>query len=218
MCPDFLLDRHLIFHIPPPPPNVTGAESSAPYKASLFPPRLQSLPILPVIACLRRALRWAALLLFSSFLLSTLRGSILIMPSRAAAQGGLLKGSNPSTYDPKNPIIVFIIQVCLATVAVLQAHRTDAPWNRLALSSSSIASSISTLQDTATTSHCRSHWWNLTRPISPRSCPKLQQCDLPRSFHTHPHNGRKRGPDPHPLPRWARGGSPPACLKLADCT
>lgn len=31
--------------------------------------------------------------------------------NRATPQGGILEGSNPSTYDPKNPIILFIIQV-----------------------------------------------------------------------------------------------------------
>jgi hypothetical protein len=30
---------------------------------------------------------------------------------RATPQGGILEGSNPSKYDPKNPIILFIIQV-----------------------------------------------------------------------------------------------------------
>lgn len=32
--------------------------------------------------------------------------------SRAAAQGGILEHGDPSVYDPKNPIIIFIIQVC----------------------------------------------------------------------------------------------------------
>ena len=31
---------------------------------------------------------------------------------RAVPQGGVLEGANPSVYDPKNPIILFIIQVC----------------------------------------------------------------------------------------------------------
>lgn len=30
---------------------------------------------------------------------------------RASPQGGILQGANPSQYDPKNPIILFIIQV-----------------------------------------------------------------------------------------------------------
>ena len=32
--------------------------------------------------------------------------------NRATPQGGVLEGINPSKYDPKNPIILFIIQVC----------------------------------------------------------------------------------------------------------
>ena len=32
---------------------------------------------------------------------------------RATPQGGILEGSNPSIYDPKNPIFIFVIQVWL---------------------------------------------------------------------------------------------------------
>ena len=31
--------------------------------------------------------------------------------NRATPQGGVLEGIDPSVYDPKNPIILFIIQV-----------------------------------------------------------------------------------------------------------
>lgn len=31
--------------------------------------------------------------------------------ARAAAQGGILEGGNPTHYNPKDPIIIFIIQV-----------------------------------------------------------------------------------------------------------
>lgn len=34
---------------------------------------------------------------------------------RATPQGGILEGANPATYDPKNPIILFIIQVSYFT-------------------------------------------------------------------------------------------------------
>ncbi|OXV09774.1 hypothetical protein Egran_02464 [Elaphomyces granulatus] len=33
--------------------------------------------------------------------------------TRATPQGGILDGSNPSVYDPKNPIILFVIQVVI---------------------------------------------------------------------------------------------------------
>lgn len=32
--------------------------------------------------------------------------------ARAKAQGGILEGENPTHYNPKDPIIIFIIQVC----------------------------------------------------------------------------------------------------------
>lgn len=31
--------------------------------------------------------------------------------ARAKAQGGILEGENPTHYNPKDPIIIFIIQV-----------------------------------------------------------------------------------------------------------
>lgn len=31
--------------------------------------------------------------------------------TKVTPQGGILEGSNPSEYDPKNPVILFIIQV-----------------------------------------------------------------------------------------------------------
>lgn len=32
--------------------------------------------------------------------------------NRAAPQGGILEGGNPTVYSPSNPIVLFIIQVC----------------------------------------------------------------------------------------------------------
>jgi hypothetical protein len=34
--------------------------------------------------------------------------------ARAKAQGGILEGENPTHYNPKDPIIIFIIQVRVA--------------------------------------------------------------------------------------------------------
>lgn len=31
--------------------------------------------------------------------------------TRAAPQGGILEGGNPTVYDSKNPIVLFVIQV-----------------------------------------------------------------------------------------------------------
>lgn len=47
--------------------------------------------------------------------------------SRASPQGGVLEGSNPSHYDSKNPIILFIIQVrhiCPVLSPVMRLART----------------------------------------------------------------------------------------------
>ncbi|KFY88436.1 hypothetical protein V500_06324, partial [Pseudogymnoascus sp. VKM F-4518 (FW-2643)] len=41
---------------------------------------------------------------------------------RATPQGGILEGSNPSTYDPKNPIILFIIQVIIIIIFCRLLH------------------------------------------------------------------------------------------------
>ncbi|KAJ6442818.1 K+/H+ antiporter [Purpureocillium lavendulum] len=42
--------------------------------------------------------------------------------NRAPPQGGVLEGSNPSKYDPSNPIILFIIQVCLIVIVCHVLH------------------------------------------------------------------------------------------------
>lgn len=43
---------------------------------------------------------------------------------RAPPQGGILEGGNPTHYDIKNPIVLFIIQVgCLSTFSrTAEAH------------------------------------------------------------------------------------------------
>lgn len=42
--------------------------------------------------------------------------------NRAPPQGGVLEGANPSKYDPSNPIILFIIQVCLIVIVCHALH------------------------------------------------------------------------------------------------
>jgi Kef-type K+ transport system membrane component KefB len=41
---------------------------------------------------------------------------------RVAPQGGILEGGNPTIYDPKNPIILFIIQASLVIVLTRILH------------------------------------------------------------------------------------------------
>ncbi|KAL9128316.1 MAG: hypothetical protein Q9217_002994 [Psora testacea] len=42
--------------------------------------------------------------------------------ARAAAQGGILEGANPSNYDPKNPVILFIIQAGIIIIFCRLLH------------------------------------------------------------------------------------------------
>lgn len=42
--------------------------------------------------------------------------------SRAPAQGGILEGLNPTHYDSKNPITIFIIQVRSSAPVQLTSH------------------------------------------------------------------------------------------------
>lgn len=53
--------------------------------------------------------------------------------SRAAAQAGILDHGDPSKYDPKNPIIIFIIQVC-TSVRMVQPYSLNNHFRRPALS------------------------------------------------------------------------------------
>ncbi|KAL8695873.1 MAG: hypothetical protein Q9201_007924 [Fulgogasparrea decipioides] len=47
---------------------------------------------------------------------------------RVAHQGGILEGANPSKYDPKNPIIVFIIQ---AGIIIIFCRLLDYPLSKI---------------------------------------------------------------------------------------
>lgn len=44
---------------------------------------------------------------------------------RATPQGGILEGGNPSEYDPKNPIVMFIIQVGSSAISAEILNPTD---------------------------------------------------------------------------------------------
>ena len=43
---------------------------------------------------------------------------------RAVPQGGILEHADPSVYDPKNPIIIFIIQVLLDFLGIIILQTT----------------------------------------------------------------------------------------------
>lgn len=75
-----------------------------------------------------------------------------ISTNRAAPQGGILEGGNPTVYDPKNPIIIFIIQVCAETIVFesLDAHKSNIGWHSRSILSNP---SLATLKDQTTSCH-----------------------------------------------------------------
>lgn len=58
----------------------------------------------------------------SASLTATLTSAIASSTNRAPPQGGVIEGANPSVYNPKDPIIIFIIQVSSWRVATLLFH------------------------------------------------------------------------------------------------
>ncbi|KAK4986539.1 hypothetical protein LTR50_005223 [Elasticomyces elasticus] len=58
----------------------------------------------------------------TSFVTKTAASTSASATLRAAAQGGILEGSNPSHYDSKNPIIMFIIQAGIILVFCRLLH------------------------------------------------------------------------------------------------
>ena len=57
---------------------------------------------------------------------------------RARPQGGILEGEDPSVYDSKNPIILFIIQVRHLRLRILAKHFSSDKLYRPASSSYSV--------------------------------------------------------------------------------
>jgi len=84
--------------------------------------------------------------------------------ARAKAQGGILEGENPTHYNPKDPIIIFIIQVCV--VVILKRSMLILMilgWcNHSLLSLAPLAS----VKDPTTSCHRGSHRRSLARPFS----------------------------------------------------
>ncbi|KAL8934350.1 MAG: hypothetical protein Q9216_005955 [Gyalolechia sp. 2 TL-2023] len=61
----------------------------------------------------------------ASLLTRTMKGATSLIPrsdDRAAHQGGILEGANPSKYDPQNPIITFIIQAGIIVIFCRLLH------------------------------------------------------------------------------------------------
>lgn len=54
--------------------------------------------------------------------LASSTAAVAAAPS-VAPQGGVIEGVNPAKYDPKQPVVLFIIQVCPVSI----------PWPKAAL-------------------------------------------------------------------------------------
>lgn len=136
---------------------------------------------------------------------------------RAPAQGGILQGANPSVYDPKNPIILFIIQVCLSLVLmVLKSKLTisiPGRYHHHLLQTPPLAP----LKDPPTKSYRGSHWWHTPGTVRHGPHPRLHRCHLSYRLDAYPEHGSQRRAHPLPLPGWARSGSETHGIKLEDC-
>jgi hypothetical protein len=83
--------------------------------------------------------------------------------ARAKAQGGILEGENPTHYNPKDPIIIFIIQVCEPYGFEMMCIYSDFPgWRNYPLLS---LTPLASIQNSTASCHRRSHWWCLTWPL-----------------------------------------------------
>lgn len=104
--------------------------------------------------------------------------------SRVAAQGGILEGSNPSKYDPKNPLILFIIQVSQSNApgslafARLTRDQTGRHHHHLLPNPP-----LPTLQASTTSSHCRNYRRHTVRSLSVRADTRLHECYISISLH-----------------------------------
>lgn len=58
----------------------------------------------------------------TSVVTKTVASASATSTNKAAPQGGILEGSNPTKYDPKNPIILFIIQAGIIIIFCRLLH------------------------------------------------------------------------------------------------
>ena len=135
--------------------------------------------------------------------------------SRAAAQGGILEGANPSHYNPKDPIITFIIQVYSArpkngmTSLTVNIGRLDHYFHP--------PPPLSPLSHSPTSCHCRNYRRYLAWAFGSWSHTGLLRCHLPQSLDAHTHAGCQSWPGS--LPVLGRSRSRPAnhAVQLEGC-
>lgn len=136
---------------------------------------------------------------------------------RAAHQAGILEGSNPSKYDSKNPIIIFIIQVCSLFESIQRPSKptclSTPGWHHHYLLPHP---PLPPFQDSATQSHCRDHWRYSAGSFGIRSHPRLYRCHIPFRFHTYPLARRQSGPGTLPILGRFGGRHALAGIELED--
>ena len=125
---------------------------------------------------------------------------------RAAPQGGILEGGNPSHYDPKNPIILFIIQVSnVKTLNGSASHKLKFHMAGFHYPDLLPTLALSFVSASPTAGHCRSHSWYFAGSVCDGSNTGLQQCHLPHRLITRSHFGSELGPGTVLVPRGSRG-------------
>ncbi len=141
--------------------------------------------------------------------------------TRAAHQGGILEGANPSEFNPKDPIIVFIIQVRLPGAS--------SPRGAKALLTSRIRigrhyhhllppPALSFVQTQTATSDCGNHWGYPARPLGPGSDTRLQRTHLSGAVHAHPLLGGKPGLGAFLVSGRPGSGFATSVFQLEDCS
>jgi hypothetical protein len=85
--------------------------------------------------------------------------------ARAKAQGGILEGENPTQYNPKDPIIIFIIQVCAQSAVI--SGESDIDLEVLGWCDHPLLpfTPLASIEDSTAACHRRSHWWCLARSL-----------------------------------------------------
>lgn len=124
---------------------------------------------------------------------------------RVASQDGIIGGSDPSVYDPKNPIIIFIIQVTpLNTPNHIQTDITPGRHNPPLLP----PPPLPPRPPAPTPRHRRSHRRRPPRPLRHGPHPRFHSDHL--SFGRHAESNPRRQPGSRAVPFPRRAGSRPA--------
>lgn len=114
-----------------------------------------------------------------------------VADQRAASQGGIIEGENPSKYDSKNPIIIFIIQVSRSICQAPSPLTMRTGWHHHCLHP---PPPFPSLQDAPTACHCGNHWRYPPWPFGLRTHTRLLGCHLSQSLHAYTFASRQCWP------------------------